>query len=139
MDRTNNIIYDFIETNKQNQTSREMISFIEKIGATVIGIKPACLFGVHDKDCLAFCRKHFTGDSPVSFIVVRGAKRRKRLFIYHKKSLDLLLSNVDIRCYFGKVRVSQRRHKRGVRETAGKEAAVCAVSARDRSVFRISA
>ena len=79
------IIYDFIESNKQNQTSREMISFIEKIGATVVGIKPACLLGVYDKDCLAFCRKHFTGGKPVSFIIVRGTKRRKRLFIYHKK------------------------------------------------------
>ena len=102
MDGTANIIYDFLESNKPNQTSREMISFIEQIGATIVGIKPACLIGVHDKGCLAFCKKHFTGNSPISFVIVRGKKGRKRLFVYHKKSLDLLLSNVDVRCYLVK-------------------------------------
>ena len=96
------IIYDFIESKEQNQTSREMISFIEQIGATIVGIKPACLIGVYDKDCFAFCKKHFTGNSPVSFVIVSGKRGRKRLFIYHKKSLELLLSNVEIRCYLEK-------------------------------------
>lgn len=99
MDGSEKMIQDLIESDKNGQPSRELIRFIEQIGATIFGVKPACLINVHEKECLALCRKHFTGSGTVLFVIIKATKGKKRLFIYHKKSLDSLLSNAEIRRY----------------------------------------
>ena len=102
MDGSAKIIYDFIGLDHPNKMSREMIGFIEQVGATIVGIKPACLISVRGKDCLALCKKHFAGSGSVSFVIVKAAKGKKRLFIYHKKSLDFVLSDAKTREYLAK-------------------------------------
>jgi len=92
------ILDDIFESSRAKQPSREIMNFIEQIGATIAGVKSACLINVQARKCLALCRKHFIGNSPVSFVIIKGTKS-KQLFIYHKQSLHSLLSDVEIRTF----------------------------------------
>ncbi len=96
------IISDFVKSSPESQTCRGTRCIIEHIGATIIGVKPACLISIQEKDFLAECKKHFTCGSPVSFVIVKGVKTRKQLFIYHKERLESLLSNAEIHTFLVK-------------------------------------
>ena len=64
----------------------EILVFIEKVGPTVIGVKPASLINAGSR-ALEFCRVRFSGDSEVSYTVVKCHEDRVQLFIWHRESL----------------------------------------------------
>ncbi len=88
-------IIDELKKTKQNDQTTS--NFIEQIGATIIGVKPACLISISSKKCLRLCNANFTGSSPVAFVVVKCNGEKKQLFIYHKEKLRFVLMNAQNR------------------------------------------
>lgn len=68
----------------------EILGFIEKVGATVIGVKPASLINAGSR-VLEFCRVRFGKDSGVSYTVVKRHEDRVQLFLWHRESLSRTL------------------------------------------------
>jgi hypothetical protein len=85
------------ELKKTKQNDQKTSNFIEQIGATMIGVKPACLVSISSKKCLKLCKTNFTNSSPVAFVVVKCCGEKKQLFIYHKEKLRSVLTNAKNR------------------------------------------
>ena len=90
-------------TKESEYTDREMRDFIEQMGATMIGVKPACLIYIRSKKCLEFCKTHFTKGNPVAFVIIKGNNGKKQLFIYHKEGLNAALSDAENRRFLIKL------------------------------------
>ncbi len=78
--------------------SRRTCAFVERIGATVLGVKPACLTTV-SPECLVMCGRHLSGSGPVTFAIVKSVKEKKQLFIYHRERLEATLASAPVRRY----------------------------------------
>lgn len=68
----------------------EIMSFIEKIGPTVLGIKPASLLNVSGR-VLILCWNCFDESSGIAYEMVKCGEGRVQLLIYHSKSLAKVL------------------------------------------------
>ena len=76
-----------------------MMAFIERIGATLLGVKPAYLISVDSPKCIALCEEHFTGPSSLAYASIKGRERRSQLFIYHIESLKEVLADTETSRY----------------------------------------
>lgn len=76
-----------------------MTAFIESIGATLMGVKPACLVNVSSPKCMALCEKHFTHPGSLAYASIKGRERRSQLFIYHIESLEGVLADTETSRY----------------------------------------
>ena len=70
----------------------EILAFIEKVGPTVIGVKPASLINAGSR-ALEYCRARFGGDSGVEYAVVKLHEVRVQLFVWHRQSLARTLAD----------------------------------------------
>ena len=79
--------------------TKEISNFIEQIGSTIVGVKPACLISVGSKECIKLCGTHFAATGSVRCAIVKKAQGRKQLFIYHCECIKAVLDNPENRRY----------------------------------------
>lgn len=77
--------------------TKEMSNFIERIGSTIVGVKPACLVSIGSKECMKLCGTHFAVTESVGFVIVKKAQGRKQLFIYHRECIKTVFDNPENR------------------------------------------
>lgn len=70
----------------------EIWTFIERVGPTVIGVKPASLINAGSR-ALEFCRMRFGGDSGVEYTVIKRHEFKVQLFIWHREGLIRTLAD----------------------------------------------
>ncbi len=73
----------------------ELLAFIEKVGPTVIGVKPASLINAGSR-ALGLCQTHFDGSSGIEFAVVKQHECKVQLFVWHRESLTQTLADPRI-------------------------------------------
>lgn len=78
---------------------REVCDFMEQIGATLMGVKPASILSIRAAECLDVCKKNFLKDSPLAFVIIRDANGGKQIFLYHKERLGKVLQDNRVRRY----------------------------------------
>ncbi len=74
----------------------EILAFVERVGATVIGVKPASLINA-SRRALEFCRARFGRDNGVEYAVVKRHEVRVQLFVWHRESLARTLADPRMR------------------------------------------
>ena len=82
----------------------EVCDFMEQIGPTLMGVKPACILSIRAAECLEVCKKHFLKDSPLAFVIIRDASGGKQMFLYHRERLNEVLHDKRVKRYLSRGR-----------------------------------
>ena len=77
----------------------QTLNFIEKIGVTIVGVKPASLINVCSPQCLELCHSLNNLNPSIQTVRVKSCEHSAQFFIYHKKSLARVLTKPGVAGY----------------------------------------
>ena len=80
-----------------------MCTFMEQIGPTLLGVKPASIINIRQQKCLELCHELFSKDSPVAYIAIEDQQKNRLLFLYHKERLAEVLSDRRVTKYLARL------------------------------------
>lgn len=88
---------------KTSNADRKKAALIENIGPTIMGVKPATLINIKCGDILSLCQSVCEEYESLGLILIKRYETGGKVFVYHKESLESILSQREVRGFLHKL------------------------------------